>query len=134
MEFLFTHKATHLLISSADIDIINTISRIGANEQFDRQTSIHYLRKDKSGLHFSPDLNANLPIKSVNLELNPDGNPKSVVITVNDKQIELMPKLTSVTGQKYIFSDDNLKGCVVVTPMKAGECGCEENEKGSKRG
>ena len=130
LEFLFTHKATHLLISSADIDIINTISRIGANKQFDRQTSIHYLRGDKSGLHFSPDSNDNLSVKSVDLYLDSDGNPTSAVITVNDKQIKLKPKLASVTRQKYVFSDDNLKGCIIFTPMEVVDCGCEsENEQ-----
>jgi hypothetical protein len=107
LEFLFTHKVTHLLMEFEDIFGISKLMGNG-------KMLFHYLRADNSGLHFST--NFNIPVKSVDLNLDASGKPTSA--DINGKKVKLNPKLTSAAKQMYLFSDDSLKGCVAVTPMQ----------------
>ena len=55
LEFLYTHKATHLLIDSTDIGKYSAFSLIGSNENFDRASYIPTIIKDTKQSRESKD-------------------------------------------------------------------------------
>jgi hypothetical protein len=103
----FSHKATHLLMEARDTFRISNRHR---------EDLIHYLQADKSGLHFSTDLN--LSVKGVDLNLDASGQLISADINVNGKTVNFEPKPASAGRPVYLFSDDSLKGCVAVAPTR----------------
>lgn len=118
LEFLYTHKATHLLINTRDIKHLHCSIAMQSGKEFDGKISIEYLRGDKSGLRFSPQAKANLPVQSVDLILDADKKPTLAILTMNSKKVELKAKCSSTTNQIYIYSTDKLPGVIVVKPQK----------------
>jgi len=106
LAFLFTHKATHLLIDARDLFKISKRKR---------GELIHSLYADKSGIHFSTS--SHIPVKSVDLSLDASGELTSADITVNGKTVNFKPKLASAAKPVYLLSDDSLKGGVAVIPV-----------------
>ncbi len=106
LAFLFTHKATHLLIDARDLFKISKRKR---------GELIHSLYADKSGIHFSTS--SHIPVKSVDLSLDASGELTSADINVNGKKVNFKPKLASSAKPVYLFSDDSLKGGVAVIPV-----------------
>lgn len=121
LEFLFTHRVTHLLICPKDIGLIDAISEMGADENLDRQTAINYLSEDGENLRFFPDPNIKLPIQRVSLTLSPDKNLKSAIIISDGRLINLKPNIVSDIEQTYIFSGNDMRGCVIAIADRESE-------------
>jgi len=145
LEFLKTHRATHLMLSYREIENLWAISGIGSDRNYDRRSTLITLyptKKEKNRLQFhswSPILindevtigsrsypkqsffltDIFVTIKDENGQINVQ-RPK-VYAFHRKKRYEIVPSEVLINGRTFSFDDASMPGCLFLNVATASE-------------